>query len=212
MSPLDLASNARGRFARTALLALVPLLMIWWAGSGPVLDLMRPGADWLARQLHLANSISVLPSHDWTIDTGLERASGREIGPVILQVKADDLRRLLLGFPLFLALILAPPRYRPARSAFIGYAILAVLFWFSACSLILNSVSVILNHRPSLVMEDAMPPDFTVTQAPLGDLAFFLTGLSTYLAVQVLPLVFPIALWAALNRDVREKLIGQDQA
>ena len=103
-----LPSRARGRFASRALLALIPLLVIWWAGSGPVLDLMRPVADWLARLLGLANSISALPAHGWTIDTGLERASGEEIGPVILQVNADNLRRLLLGFPLFLALVLAP--------------------------------------------------------------------------------------------------------
>ena len=201
-------STPRGRFALRTAAALIPLLALWWLGSGPIMDVLRPGADWLAGLLHLAHSVTALASHNWQVDTGLERASGTEVGGVPLMLDAGELRRMLLGFPLFLALMIAPPRSRPIRSAAIGCAILIVVFWFSACSLMLNSVAVIVNHRASLIMDTVPPPPFTVTRPPMGEAAFFLSGLSMYLALQVLPLAVPLGLWAVLNPVARKTLLA----
>jgi hypothetical protein len=201
-------ATPRGRFAATAAAALIPLLALWWLGSGMMIDLLRPGADWLAGQLHLSDSIVSSPSHDWRVDTGLERASGREVGGVLTPLPADELRRLLLGFPLFLALVIAPPRFRPARTAAIGVAVLVVVFWVSACSLLFNSVAVIVNHRSSLIMDTIPPPPFTVTRPPFSETAFFLSGLGMYLALQVVPLALPVLLWAGLNRAGRDQLLS----
>jgi hypothetical protein len=204
----DVFAAPRSRFALAAAAALVPLLILWWLGSGLIINLLRPGADWLAGQLGLARSINSLPSHDWQVDTGLERASGTDIGGVVLRLDAVELRRVLLSFPLFLAFILAPPRFKPIRSIAIGCAVLIVLFWVSACSLIFNSLAVIINHRASMIMDNAPPPPFTVTHRPLNDLSFFLSGLGMYLALQVLPLVVPVGLWAGLNPVGRRALLA----
>ncbi len=204
-------STPRGQFLSTAMTALVPLLVVWWVGAGVMIDLLRPGASWLAGQLHLAQSISSTPNHDWLVETGLDRASGSQIGAVVIPLGVGELRRLLLGFPLFLALIFAVPRYQPLRTALIGCAVLVVAFCFSACSLIFNSVAVIVNHRASLVMDTVPPPPFTVTQPAMGEAAFFLSGLGMYIAMTVLPLALPIGLWAGMNRSGRALLMGPSQ-
>ena len=205
-------STPRGQFLSTAMTALVPLLVVWWMGAGVMIDLLRPGASWLAGQLDLAQSISSTPTHDWLVETGLDRASGSQVGAVVIPLGVGELRRLLLGFPLFLALILAVPRYQPLRTALIGCAVLVVVFWFSACSLIFNSVAVIVNHRASLIMDTVPPPPFTVTQPALSDAAFFLSGLCMYIAMTVLPLALPIGLWAGMNRSGRAVLLGPSKA
>jgi hypothetical protein len=198
----------RGQFLSTAMAALVPLLVVWWMGAGTMIELLRPGASWLAGQLDLAQSITSTPTHDWLVETGLDRASGSQVGAVVIPLGVGELRRLLLGFPLFLALILAPPRDRPVRTALIGCAVLVVVFWFSASSLIFNSVAVIVNHRASLIMDTVPPPPFTVSQPALSDAAFFLAGLGMYIAMTVLPLALPIGLWAGMNRSGRAVLMG----
>ena len=198
----------RGKFLSTAMAALVPLLVVWWIGAGTMIDLLRPGASWLAGQLHLAQSISSTPTHDWLVETGLDRASGSQVGAVVIPLGVGELRRLLLGFPLFLALILAPPRDRPVRTALIGCTVLVVVFWLSASSLIFNSVAVIVNHRASLIMDTVPPPPFTVTQPALSETTFFLSGLGMYIAMTVLPLALPIGLWAGMNRSGRAVLMG----
>ena len=204
-------ATPRGQFLSTAMTALVPLLVIWWMGAGVMIDLLRPGASWLADQLHLAQSISSTPTHDWLVETGLDRASGSEVGAVVIPLGVGELRRLLLGFPLFLALILAAPRYQPLRTALIGSAVLVVVFWFSVCSLIFNSVAVIVNHRASLIMDTVPPPPFTVTQPAMSETAFFLSGLGMYIAMTVLPLALPIGLWAVMNRSGLAVLMGPSQ-
>jgi len=201
-------STPRGQFLSTAMTALVPLLVIWWMGAGVMIDLLRPGASWLAGQLHLAQSIRSSPNQDWLVETGLDRASGSQIGAVVIPLGVGELRRLLLGFPLFLALIVAVPRYQPLRTALIGCAVLVVVFWVSACSLIFNSFAVIVNHRASLIMDTVPPPPFTVTQPAMSDAAFFLSGLGMYIAMTVLPLALPIGLWAGMNRSGRAVLMG----
>ena len=201
-------STPRGQFLSTAMTALVPLLVIWWMGAGVMIDLLRPGASWLAGQLGLALSIRSTPTHDWLVETGLDRASGSQVGAVVIPLGVGELRRLLLGFPLFLALVLAVPRYQPLRTALIGCAVLVVVFWFSACSLIFNSVAVIVNHRASLIMDTVPPPPFTVTQTAMSEAAFFLSGLGMYIAMTVLPLALPIGLWAGMNRSGRVVLMG----
>lgn len=201
-------STPRGQFLSTAMTALVPLLVIWWMGAGVMIDLLRPGASWLAGQLGLAQSIISTPNHDWLVETGLDRASGNQVGAVVIPLGVGELRRLLLGFPLFLALIVAVPRYQPLRTALIGCAVLVVVFWVSACSLIFNSFAVIVNHRASLIMDTVPPPPFTVTQPALSEAAFFLSGLGMYIAMTVLPLALPIGLWVGMNRSGRAVLMG----
>jgi len=93
------------------------------------------------------------------------------------------------------------------RMALIGCAVLVVVFWVSASSLIFNSVAVIVNHRASLIMDTVPPPPFTVTQPALSEAAFFLSGLGMYIAMQVLPLALPIGLWAGMNRSGRAVLM-----
>ena len=205
-------ATPRGQFLSTAMTALVPLLVVWWAGAGTMIDLLRPGASWLAGHLDLAQSITSTPTQDWLVETGLDRASGNQVGAVVIPLGVGELRRLLLGFPLFLALLAAPPRDRPVRTALIGCAVLVVVFWFSACSLIFNSVAVIVNHRASLIMDTVPPPPFTVTQPALSETAFFLSGLGMYIAMQVLPLALPIGLWAGMNRSGRAVLMGPPEA
>lgn len=207
---MDRFRTPRGRFGLWVGLSLIPLLVLWWLGAGLMIDLLRKPTELLAGLFQLSVGIAPGAEHGWVVDTGLSRASGTESGAVALTVSAEDLRRMLLSFPLFLAFVIAPPRRRPIRTLVVGGLILALVFCMSACAEIFNSVAVVVNHHASIVTENAPPPSFTVTRAPMSPLAFFLAGLGMYLSIQVLPLAVPVGLWAWLNFDGLATLFVRD--
>ena len=189
----------RGGFGLSVGLALLPMLLLWWFASGPIMDLLRVPSGWLIEAFQIGTGVTNTPNHDWWVETALQRASGAQGGPVTIQLPAPELRRMMLSLPLFIALIVSKPRTRPFRHAVIGVAILAAVFCASACLAVLDSLAVIVNHHSSMVGTEVAPPNFTVTRPHMSGAAFFLSGLGFYLALQVLPMIAPVMVWAALN-------------
>jgi hypothetical protein len=189
------------RFAKRGMLWLAPALLVGWLASNLIIDALRPLVEALAGALHLAGSVAQTSAHDWIADTGLERASGNQIGAVLVPVPADELRRFLVSIPIFLAFMAAAPPNRLWRKLSVGLLVLIATFAISACSLIFDHISVIVNHHASLAADTTPPPDFTVTRTPYSAPVFFLAGLSVYLTLQFIPLALPVGLWAALSGE-----------
>jgi hypothetical protein len=200
--------SLRGRYIARVALTLLPMLLLWWFAAGLVIDTLRPFARVLLQMLGLGVSLTAEANHSWIVDTGLSRASGTEAGAVLMRVPMDEMRRMTMSFPLFLALILNRPHRRPILAGAIGLLVLALVFCFSALSVVFNNIAVIINHRSSLVADSIPPPPFTVTRAPMGEFAFFCSGLSLYLGLQVLPMAAPVVTWAAVNWAGVKVLLG----
>jgi hypothetical protein len=196
---LALLNTPIARFAKRGMVWLAPLLLVGWLASNLLIEALRPLVQVLSGALHLADSLSQTPAHDWVADTGLERASGTQMGAVLVPVPADELRRFLVSVPIFLALMAAAPPEKLWRKLFGGLFILISAFALSACSLIFDHVTVIVNHQASLAADTTPPPDFTVTRPPYSGPIFFIAGLSVYLTMQFIPLALPVGMWAAMS-------------
>jgi hypothetical protein len=197
---LALLDTPVARFAKRGMLWLAPMLIVGWLASNLIIDALRPLTDVLSSVLHLADSVTQTPTHDWIANTGLERASGTQMGSVLVPVPADELRRFLVSIPIFLAFMGAAPPANRWRNLFIGLLVLICVFALSACCLVFDEITVIVNHQASLAADTTPPPSFTVTQAPYSAPVFFLAGLSVYLTMQFIPLALPVGLWAAMSR------------
>ncbi|WP_427791038.1 hypothetical protein [Brevundimonas diminuta] len=124
---MSVARSARRRFVLWSAAVLIAVLPLWWLwGADLVLGLAQPLASLTFRLTGLPGAIDSSAA-GWRIATGLPLASGE--GLFVLDMGRGSLRRPLLGFPLFLAFICAPPRStHPWRAILIGGAVLTLVF------------------------------------------------------------------------------------
>jgi hypothetical protein len=148
-------------FALGAALVLVPAFLLWWLAVDMVVAGLRPVAAWVAHLLMPITAFAPESGRGWIVKTSLEVTFGKTIpGPEIatFELQADWLRRLTVAWPLFLALMLAPPRPpRLVGRLFAGVLMLALLFILSACSVAFCLLAVLVNHQPA-GSNDLMPP------------------------------------------------------
>lgn len=196
---------ARRRFGLWSLGMFILLLPPWWLWGADLAAMgLRPLAGLVFRLFGLTGEVGVSADAGWSVGTRL--TSGGV--PTTYEVTQSALRRLLLGFPLALAFLTAPPRTpRPIRAAVIAVAALTLLFILSVTSLIWGDLAAQLN--PALA-----PPSSGVRQAldqpPLPALVAQIAIIGRYIGMSVAPLIAAVLLWAALNPAGRSVIMADD--
>lgn len=196
---------ARRRFGLWSLGMFVLLLPPWWLwGADLAAAALRPLAGLAFRMFGLSGEIGVTADGGWIIGTRL--TSGGV--PVNYDLAETSIRRLLLGFPLALAFLTAPPRTtRPLKAAVVTILVLTLLFILSLASLIWGDLAAQLN--PALA-----PPSAGARQAldqpPLHPILAQIAIIGRYIGMSVAPLIAAVVLWAALNPVGRSVIMADD--
>lgn len=196
---------ARRRFGLWSLGLFVLVLPPWWLwGADLFAAALRPLAGLVFRLFGLSGEIAVLADGSWSVGTRLT-SSGV---PIAYDVPHTALRRLLLGFPLALAFLTAPPRtQKPRKAAIITTLVLTLLFILSLASLIWGDLAAQLN--PALA-----PPSAAARQAldqpALHPILAQIAIIGRYIGMSVAPLVAAVVLWAALNPAGRSVIMADD--
>jgi hypothetical protein len=192
------------RFALGAAIALVPVFLLWWLSVDALTAALRPATAWLAHQLLPIRSITPEPGHGWIVKTSLKSVSGQGSGAAF-DMADYYCRRLTLAWPLFVALMLAPPRPPHGIARIIaGLAVLVVLFALSASAVAFCHVVQLANHAAAC---DSDVPPVQVVGLAYSDAAFFIARFGYNAALMFLPLLAPAVLWLALNPAARRVFI-----
>ena len=174
------------RFATGAIVAAVPLLLLWWVTADGIAMTLRPAVSQLARLLMPIGAVMPDGHDGWRVETTLLVTEGFEA--TTYDITARVLRRLSLSWPLLLALLLAPPRPpRLAARLAVALAILAVLFTAGACVQV---------SRDLLKYARVVWPAY-------GEVVFFVGKLGLYAFGYFQPFVAPPLVWLALNPRAR---------
>ncbi len=194
----------RRRFGLWVGLSLIVILPVWWFGGADLLiEALRPVASMVVGLFGLGGGIAAGPDGGWIVSTGLPLADGS--GALNYTVAKEVLRRLMLGVPLYLAFMIAPPRAdRPVRAGLIGAGVLILLFLVSFTSFLWGEIAPMLN--PALAPAGGPPTRLAVE--PLHPVIAQIAIVGRYLAMSVAPLIVAIILWAVLNPRGREALLG----
>lgn len=193
----------RRRFGLWALGALIVILPLWWFwGADLAAALLRVPAGLVLRLFGLSGEITAASGGGWLVGTRLPTAGG---GLYDFPVAPEVIRRLLLGVPLFVAFMIAPPRPpRPVRAAVIGVLVLALLFGLSLTAFVWGELAPMLNPQ----LAPSRPIVVQLAAPPLGGAAAQTALIARYLAMSVAPLIAAIVLWAFLNPPGRQALLG----
>jgi hypothetical protein len=183
-------------FALGAVLALLPLLVLWWFSVDCIVEAERPLTSYFAQKLMPIEGIVTVVQGGWLVRTG-DLVAGKALRFRVIATLSIDvgvLRRLTLAWPLFLALILAPPR-PPALVAriVVGLMILVLLFIPTACAVIFLPL---VNNVNFFKVHFAVSPIY-------GDATVFLAKFALHAALYFSPLLAPPLLWLALNPTAR---------
>lgn len=197
-------AKARRRFGLWSFIVFILLLPPWWLwGADMVAAALRPLTGLALRLFGLTGDISVLANGDWSLGTHLTR-QGQPVDYMVTQI---NLRKLLLGFPLALAFLSAPPRTpRPLRAAIISLAVLVVVFILSLACAIWGDLAANLN--PALATAKAQMAG-GLDQAPLHPILAQIAIVGRYVGMTIAPLIAAILLWAALNPVGRALLMDE---
>ena len=184
----------RRRFALWTGAALIILLPLWWIwGADLVAGLLRPVVGLLLRLFGLTGEIVALPDGGWAIGTPLTQAGA----PIVHPITKESLRRLMLGFPLLAAFLIAPPRVEhPWRAAAISIPVLSLVFAVCVAMAVWGDLATILS--PDLASE-AMTVSVRADQPPLHPALAQVVIVGRYVAYSIAPLLAALILWAALN-------------
>ena len=126
-------------------------------------------------------------------------------GTYVYVLTQDMLRRLLLGFPLLLGFLAAPPRTdRPVRAAIIGVVALSVIFVLSVTSFIWGELAAVLN--PALAPAGVGSVASVIDQ-PLHPAIAQTVLLGRYAGASIVPLLTAILVWAAVNPAGRRTVL-----
>lgn len=201
------ATGEQKRFVAWAAVTLIVVLPAWWLwGADAVAALLRPVVGFALSLTGLPGGVEA--GEGWRVETGFAvRDSG---APFSLELSQDVLRRLLLGFPLYLAFLLAPPRTdRPLRALVAGLVLLSGVFVVSATALAWGQLAPLLD--PALAPAGTIPGP-ALTGAPLHPAAAQAALMGRYLGLSVLPLATAVVLWAIVNPAGRRTMIGEIEA
>ena len=198
----------RRRFGAWVALALIIVLPVWWFGGADILIAgLRPLAHLILSLFGLKGEILARADGGWIVSTGLPMADGS--GTLDYTVSKEVLRRLMLGMPLFVAFMIAPPRAaRPIRAGLIGSGVLVLLFLLSLTAFLWGEIAPMLN--PALAPAGAAP--VRLAGEPLHPLLAQIAIVGRYVGMSVAPLIVSIILWAALNPTGRDALLGPIEA
>ena len=185
---------ARRRFGLWAGASLIILLPLWWMwGADIVAGVLRPLVGLVLGLFGLTGRITVVDGGDWSIGTRLSQAGQALDYPVA----KENLRRLLLGFPLLLAFLLAPPRpHKPWLAMGISIVVLSLVFAVCVAMTVWGSLAPMLSP-------DLAGAGVTITgrldQPPLNPFAAQVVIIGRYVAQSIAPLLTALILWATLN-------------
>ncbi|HEY1072627.1 exosortase H-associated membrane protein [Brevundimonas sp.] len=195
---------ARRRFGLWSLGMFILLLPPWWLwGADLAAAGLRPLAGLVFRLFGLTGEISAADG-GWAVGTHL--TSGGV--PITYDVAQTAIRRLLLGFPLALAFLTAPPRTtRPLKAAAVTIAALTLLFILSLASLIWGDLAAQLNPALAPPSAGARAP---LDQPPLPAVVAQIAIIGRYIGMSVAPLIAAVLLWAALNPAGRSVIMADD--
>lgn len=194
----------RRRFGLWALVALIVLLPLWWIwGADLMVAALRPLTGLMFSLFGLPGDVRPAPDGGWIVATGLAQTSG---APHALMLGAEELRRFLLSFPFFAALMIAPPRAeRLWKAALIGAVVLIALFLISVPLYVWGTLAPMLNP--------ALAPDPSATSrlvaAPLNPAVAQVALIGRYIGVTIAPFFAAFVLWAVLNPRGRTALLGE---
>lgn len=193
-APRSPEAAARRRFGLWAGTALIVLLPLWWMwGADIVAGLLRPVAGLVLQLFGLTGHVEGLPDGSWSIGSRLTEGGQ----PLDFPLTTETLRRLLLGFPLVLAFMVAPPRVeRPWRALAVSVLVLSVVFILSVATVTWGGLAPLLD--PSLAPE-GWSIAVRMDQAPLHPVAAQIAIVGRYVALSVAPLLTALLLWSALN-------------
>lgn len=195
---------ARRRFGLWALTALIVLLPLWWIwGADLVAAVLRVPMEMMFRLFGLSGQTRALNDGGWMVATGLTRQTGQ---PFWLMLKAEELRRFLLSFPFFFALMIAPPRASQSwKAVLIGSAALVALFLVSAPLYVWGTLAPLLN--PQLAPEPGAVA--MLADGPLSPLFAQVALIGRYIGITIAPFFAAVILWASLNPRGRTALMGE---
>lgn len=194
----------RRRFGVWAGLALVVILPVWWfVGADILISGLRPVANLVLNLSGLKGGI-LSDANGWIISTDLRLADGS--GKLDCNIPQELLRRWLLGVPLFMAFMIAPPRAeRPVRGVLVGAVVLLVLFLLSLTAFCWGEIAPMLN--PALA--PAGKATIRLAGEPLHPILAQIAIVGRYVGMSVAPLIASTLLWAVLNPRGREALLGR---
>lgn len=194
----------RRRFGLWAGLALVVFLPLWWLwGADLVAGLLRPLVGVVFGVLGLSGRIAVVEGGDWSIGTRLTQAGQAVDYPMA----KETLRRLLLGFPLVAAFMIAPPRpSRPWRAAAISIAVLSLVFAVSLALTVWGELAPMLD--PTLAGA-GMTVSTSLDQPPLHPFLAQIAIVGRYVAQSIAGLLTALILWATLNPTALKTLVAE---
>ncbi|HAC00936.1 exosortase H-associated membrane protein [Brevundimonas naejangsanensis] len=130
-------------------------------------------------------------------------------GFYVFDMARGALRRQLLGFPLLLAFLAAPPRtHAPLRAALIGIAVLTVVFLLGVTAYVWGEIAPILN--PALAPADA-PRMAILAAEPLHPAVAQLVLLGRYAGMSIAPLLAAILVWAAVNPQGAAEMFAKQE-
>lgn len=194
---------ARRRFGIWAGLSLIVLLPLWWMwGADIVAGLLRPLIGVFLGFLGMTGRITVADG-DWLIGTRLTQAGQALEYPVA----KENLRRLLLGFPLVAAFLIAPPRVeRPWRAAGISIAVLCLVFAVCVMMTVWGGLAPMLSpDLAGAAMTVTARPD----QPPLPGFVSQIVIVGRAIALSVATLITALILWASLNPAGLQTLVAE---
>ncbi|MCO8029141.1 hypothetical protein NI454_04120 [Brevundimonas diminuta] len=196
---------ARRRFGLWSLVMFLLLLPPWWLwGADLATAALRPLASLVFPIFGLSGEIITRADGGWGVGTRLTSDGA----PVVYEVAHTAIRRLLLGVPLAVAFLTAPPRTdRPLKAAVVTAAVLTALFLLSLVCLIWGELAAQLN--PELAPRSAGALS-SLDQPPLHPIAAQVAIVGRYVGMSVAPLIAAILLWAALNPKGRSVVMADD--
>lgn len=196
-------AEARRRFAVWSLGTLLVLLPIWWMiGADLAAAALRPFAGLVMGVFGLSGVINVLPDGDWSVGTNLT-AGGQAVTYTVSQ---ENLRRLLLGVPLVVAFLIAPPRPpRLWRALVIASGVMSIVFVLSLTGLVWGQLAAQLD--PDLASAGA-PAALALDQPPLHPIAAQIALMTRYMGLSILPLATAAILWATLSPQAFGALVA----
>jgi hypothetical protein len=214
MSALVTSTRRRDPVLRWLILLilwLLPLTAAWWLG----------GAEWALRLLRVLAD-SILPhcfpqgvseivlqaDQSWKVRTGLTIQGEFPAAMAIFFVDKTTLLRIVMGFPLLWALLLATPGSRLKRIAW-GTLLLGGVSLLGISANMWAMIAVMFNHQASLIDESLVPPPFQVSVDPYPEWLFHLSTFAHYLAVLIVPVIAPVLIWVMLcPRGMRRLLVS----
>lgn len=146
----------------------------------------------------------------WRIHSGWPLAPGQggRREALILMIDQSALRRMVSGFPLLIALLLATPKPTLKR-VMLGLLVLWIISWLAITAYVWHRLAIASGLPASFIDPSFSPPPFRLAMQPYPLWEYYLSGYLMYLALLVVPFVAPIIIWAALCQD-RLRSMTQD--